>query len=438
METEIAKIWEYHIAEPKQLRPIHYLMAERNNKSAMDVVSRNVKRVIIDRLLDKSLKKVTVPEEIEGYPVLEMANGVFENCTQLEEVEIPDTVSAISMNLFSGCESLKRVKFPAGISRLGLGTFRDCTSLTEMELPENLKGINAEMFQGCTSLKKITIPKDVFFLGANAFEKCTSLEIIELPEGLKKIEIGVFQECINLKELQIPDSVNEISNLAFKGCTGLKEISLPDGITKIEFGTFKNCKSLERIRIPASVINIGIRQLSWITAMKEEDIGKTVQENPLEGCDNLREICVYGGSYAEEWARECGYRSILCVEELPLEYFIKEESQTAVIKGLHKYNMDRLVIPGVIEHCRVVGIANNAFAFCDNLTSVVLPETVQVIGENAFCMCGNLRSLYLPASIRYIDETALVGCTELETIYIKSDSYAEQWAMEHGLKVIPY
>lgn len=438
METDSMKIWEYHIAEPKKIRQIHYLLAEQGNKSSMALLARNVKRVVIDRLLDETLTEAIVPKELDGYPVIEIADKAFRNCTQLESVEFPDTVGTIHGEVFAGCENLKRVRFPESIDRVGHGLFKDCTGLTEMELPCSLKTINFEMFQGCTSLRKVILPEEIFFLGNQAFEGCVSLETIELPEQLKKIEIGVFRNCKSLQELRIPDSVSEIGDWAFEGCTGLKEISLPEGIIKIEKRTFQNCSSLERIRIPASVINIGTDRLNWITAMKDEDIGKVVQDNPLEGCDNLKEICVYAGSCAEIWAKENDYQHILFIEELPVEYFLKEETQTAVISGLQKRNMDKLVIPGVIENHIVVGLANEAFAFCDNLTSVVLPETVQVIGEGAFRMCSNLLSLYLPASVRYIDDTAIVGCTEFEAVYIKPDSYAEQWAMEHGLKVIPY
>lgn len=435
METENVKMWEYHILEPKKVSQALLESAKRKNPVAMKYLAKYVKRVVIDRLLDESLKEVVVPEELEGYPVKGIADKAFQNCKQLESVEFPDSIDVIGGKVFAGCENLKKVRFPAGIDRIGHGLFEDCTSLTEMELPDSLKSISFETFQGCTSLKKVTLPERIRFLCSQAFKDCVSLETIELPEGLKEIGIGVFEGCKSLKELWIPDSVNKIGSGAFKGCTGLKEISLPEGITKIDRGTFENCTSLEKLRIPAGVINIGTERLDWIIAMEEEDIGKVVHDNPLEGCDNLKELCVYAGSYAEEWARENGYESVLCIEELPVEYFLKEETQTAVIKGLHIRNMDKLVIPGVIEHCLVVGIANEAFAFCDNLTDVALPEMMQVIGEGAFRMCSNLYSLSLPASVRYIDETAIVGCTELKKIYVTSDSYAEQWAKEHGLEV---
>ena len=423
MEFMGSQLWEYHVREKKK-RAIPRRTAESEPG------------IVIDRLLEETLKEVMIPAEIDGYPVNEIGKKAFMNCKQLKSVALPDTISVIREEAFSGCERLTRINLPTGLKHVMRGIFRNCTGLEEVEFPSEMLFISIEIFQGCTSLKKVKLPEKLVLLGNHTFEDCVSLETIELPGTLRKIGFGAFMNCKSLKMVQLPRSVTKISGWAFEGCSSLKEIALPEGITKIERDVFGDCSSLTRIRIPAGVINIGTDMLNWITAINVEDIGKIVQNNPLQGCNNLEEIFVYAGSYAEEWAKKIGYKDLLCVEELPVSYRICEETKTVEITELRDKTMRQLVIPGIIDGCPVTKISEEAFAFCNNLNHVVVPESVQVIGDGAFRMCYNLYSIQLPGSVTIIADTAIAGCTELKDIYVQADSYAEEWAMECGFNVI--
>lgn len=44
----------------------------------------------------------------------------------------------------------------------------------------------------------------------------------------------------------------------------------------------------------------------------------------------------------------------------------------------------------------VVGIAPQAFKFCNKLTSVVLPQSIVNLGNNAFENCSSLNSINIP------------------------------------------
>lgn len=423
MEFTENQLWEYHLKEKK-----------KRNISLGRFLEMET-GIVIDRLLDENRKEVKVPSEIDGYPVNRIGKKAFMDCKQLESVELPDSVVLIEEEAFAGCERLAKINLPAELRHFKHGIFKNCTGLTEVEFPSSPYYISFETFQGCTSLKKVKLPERLVSLQNKVFEGCVSLETVELPEGLRKIEQEAFRGCSGLKMLRLPDTVNEINAWAFDGCCSLKEIILPEGIIKIEKETFRGCTGLERIQIPASVVNIGIDRLNWITALNEENIGKIVITNPLKDCESLQEICVCVGSYAHAWARENGYRSILCTEELPVEYDIDEETHTAVITGLQNRKLERLVIPGWIENCYVTKIASEAFTFCDNLDSVVVPEPVRVIDEGAFRMCSNLRSIQLPESVVRIADTAITGCTDLKEVYVKVNSYAEEWATEYGFKI---
>jgi len=55
---------------------------------------------------------------------------------------------------------------------------------------------------------------------------------------------------------------------------------------------------------------------------------------------------------------------------------------------------------------------------CENLTSVVIPKGVTIIGNCSFLGCKNLRHVELPKGLRTIDVAAFTGCTSLESIVI--------------------
>ena len=75
-------------------------------------------------------------------------------------------------------------------------------------------------------------------------------------------------------------------------------------------------------------------------------------------------------------------------------------------------------IPARINGLPVTCIGNCAFLFCDNLTSVTIPETVTTIGHYAFNCCCGLTSLNIPDNVTNIGDSAFQYCTGLTTVTI--------------------
>ena len=66
----------------------------------------------------------------------------------------------------------------------------------------------------------------------------------------------------------------------------------------------------------------------------------------------------------------------------------------------------------------VTSIGNCAFANCDNLTSIIIPNGVTSIGDYAFKDCSNLTSITIPRSVTSIGSSAFYGCSSLTSITI--------------------
>ena len=115
-----------------------------------------------------------------------------------------------------------------------------------------------------------------------------------------------------------------------------------------------------------------------------------------------------------------------------LDYLTWEHVELGVrITGCDKSFEGSMVIPDHINGVAVVEISANAFAFCEKITSVVLPDSVEVVGEEAFYKCDELEELRLGAGITRIEENAIPYGV---TLVVDADSYAEEWCRENDRK----
>ncbi len=108
-------------------------------------------------------------------------------------------------------------------------------------------------------------------------------------------------------------------------------------------------------------------------------------------------------------------------DELGLSFFLKDDGTYAVEIGGAKY-LSEIEIPATYRGRPVteVGDFNGRGMDLPNdiLTSVVIPDSVTVIGNGAFLNCTSLLSVTLGEGVEYIAVGAFAGCTSLEKITI--------------------
>jgi hypothetical protein len=69
---------------------------------------------------------------------------------------------------------------------------------------------------------------------------------------------------------------------------------------------------------------------------------------------------------------------------------------------------------------RVVSIAQYAFVECDNLSHVILPNSVRIIGSYAFYDCRGPESITFGTGLKNIYDAAFNHCAKLKRIVCKS------------------
>lgn len=106
-----------------------------------------------------------------------------------------------------------------------------------------------------------------------------------------------------------------------------------------------------------------------------------------------------------------------------LAYSINSDNTTVTVVQDNQYHptySGDITVPDVVSNddkdYTVVAIGEQAFLQCRNLTSITLPETLQLIDKKAFYDCSGLATVIVPNSVETINQGAFMGCTGLKTV----------------------
>ena len=351
-----------------------------------------------------SLTSITIPNS-----VTRIDSRAFSDCTSLTSITIPDSVTRIGEFTFSGCESLKSITIPDGIEWICQHTFARCTSLTSVIIPDSVTSIDTSAFSDCTSLKSITIPDSVTSIDSSAFKDCKSLTSIKIPDSVTSIESSTFENCTSLTSIKIPDSVTSIESSTFENCTSLTSIAIPNSVTSIESSAFYGCKSLTSVTIPDSVTSIGDYTFDYCTSLASVTIPDSVTRigEGAFGSTSLTSITIPDGvtSIGDYTFASCTSLTSITIPD----------SVTSIGEGAFRdcTNLTSITIPD-----SVASIEKRAFRDCTNLTSITIPDSIASIGESTFENCTSLTSITIPNSVTSIGDYTFNNCKSLTIITI--------------------
>ena len=73
-----------------------------------------------------------------------------------------------------------------------------------------------------------------------------------------------------------------------------------------------------------------------------------------------------------------------------------------------------------MEYSQITEIGSMAFAWCSNVESIALSDSLSIIGYGAFLGCSSLKNIRIPARTTYIGYEAFSGCAGLTRIVSKA------------------
>ena len=419
---------------------------------------------------------LVIPNEIDGAPVVAIANSAFRSNTKIRSVtansvtevgeyafETNSSLVSITMNevlnlqraAFDRCGSLTTINMPK-VETIGDIVFGTASSLTEVSLPK-AKTLGVEAFGTCEKLSKVSLP-EATTLGNGVFLKGYALthtgeDGLYIP-NVTTIGTYLFRECTALTTVSMPN-ITAIGTYTFDGCKALTSVDLPL-ITSIPERAFQNCTSLPAFTNPAitSIGHYAFVNCSSLTAYNNTSV-TSLGNNVFEGCKNLvsanlPNVTSMGtGVFHQCTALDFDQVVLSKMTRIPDYTFQSCTGITTVILpndnmplvtaiGACAFRYDTGITSVTINTAMTLGsesfrdctnnqsisaplvtaIPNYTFYNNNKLTTVNLPE-VLTIGSNAFDCCKSLPTLSLP-KVQSIDNYAFGTNSSLTEVSLPS------------------
>ena len=309
-------------------------------------------------LQNSGAKRVVLPPS-----TVYIGHGALRDCSALTSVSLPDSMSnRLFLDMFEGCTNLKSVDIPDGITDIHEGDLASCPNWTDIyydnwgrvwnrvvsnvrdSIPDRMNvhfkdniydsgscGENVTWtltadgtltisgtgamtdytydsrspWYSCrTYIKRVVMQQGVTSIGDHAFWDCSGLTSVTIPDGVTSIGDYAFAYCVSLTSATIPEGVTSIGGSAFSGCSGLTSVTIPSSVTSIGWSAFENCTALTFMTIPESVTYISEEVFSNCIRLARVTIPKSVTEISSKAfyyCDSLTDV-YYAGT-AADWAK---------------------------------------------------------------------------------------------------------------------------------------
>ncbi|MCR4654557.1 MAG: leucine-rich repeat domain-containing protein [Eubacterium sp.] len=321
----------------------------------------------------------------------------------------PDTATLVSCH--SDATELKIPEYIDGkkITEIGDCAFSGCKNVTSLELPDSVEILGGYLFEvSGNSLVSLKLPaneiKEVkraswkppfsfwYEEDFGPFGGCSNLRNVEIPKGWTKVPAYLFEDCSGLENVEIPETVTELGERAFLG-SKISYVVIPDSVKTIDYECFAGCPFKGAF---------GGRNLQLINEYDykywDDYCGG---ENPRATFgDGTGTFYGYKGSYLEgwtidhadyedhEWVTESKY-SFVDLEEYEKDhkdYEIETNEEAPCTASIVKYNGNKteLKVPEFIDGKVITEIGDWAFRDCENITSLELPDSVEVLGFDLF------------------------------------------------------
>ena len=394
----------------------------------------------------EGLTDVRIPDSVEI-----IYGGAFEGCG-LTSVRIPDSVSTICMRCFYNCRNLESIDLVTGLTTIERLAFYGCRKLASVVLPDGFTTLGEGAFTNCYFLREIYIPESAAFSeydpsifggsdgvtiygirgsSAEAMANAAGLPFREGGRCGREVVWNLNEEgtvyifgvgpmkdytagdpspfCNDARILRVEFSpwVTGVGDRAFAGCSALLNINMPylHGIEYFGEGAFQDCTGLRGVPM-TSVTYIG--------------------PDAFSGCTNLG-ACYFADSdinIADQAFRDCPDLLFYVYPYTPAYWYAVNRDIPVIL--IIPFETPDYVTP---HDLRII----EEEAFKGTPEEVIqLTDGVEKIGKRAFAECENLRKIAIPDSVTEIAPDAFDGCPEDMIIFGNAGTAAYTFAREKG------
>lgn len=241
---------------------------------------------------------------------------------------------------------------------------------TELVLPDFIKKIGTKAFQQ-SKITKITLNEGLTVIEELAFG-WSQISEINFPESLTTIETAAFYSCDNLHVVDLSKTkLTKIAHEAF-AFGDVRELKLPAGIKDIEYQAFIDSKNMKSLVLPEGLLRLGneaFREVG-IISLKMPNSVAFMEQRVFYHAANLETVETYGAYDPDN-----------------------KEVEVAVMEA-------------------------STFEGCTKLKSFAIPKGVKIIGQNTLTKSPDLTTMIIPATVEQIKYNAF-GNASLKTVTIE-------------------
>lgn len=339
----------------------------------------------------------------EGTRVI--AGSAFSGEDAVIEAVLPSTLEVIGYDAFDCCENLEKINIPDSVREICASAFSECEKLAVIETENTIADIDSfalygtkwmaeqkgDMISLCNTLllytredsafEDVFIPEGIRKISNFTFELCENMGIIHIPESCTEISEWAFQDS-SFKGFKVDENnpeymSDDMGNLLSKDKTKLiryaalseaEEYSVPEEITYIADDAFSNAEYLKKINIHGNVKHIGQDAFFKTTALEAITVSEA-NEN---------------------------YKSI--------DGVLFDKKGTVLLSYVNGSDALSYTIPdGVTE------VQGWAFAHCEKIEEIVIPDSVERFGSILSCKNLNYSGLISDRE-EFVSEIFLQDC----------------------------
>ncbi|ELP94510.1 hypothetical protein EIN_209190 [Entamoeba invadens IP1] len=347
--------------------------------------------------------------EILTLPIDEIDYDAFSNTTDIEDSQIPRSVTKIGNRAFSNC----------GIKNL------DLTNVTQIGCYGNLDSVTAvtlnrkmqfKHFQYLHNLSKIEFGNSYRNKTFNLKAACYMKSILDANNIIYEQGFVFTKADVTHFGGKVPSYCSRIGGQAFHKAD-ITSIEIPKGVTKIS-DPIKQCDSLEIIETE--------------TFLKCFDLF-------VENCQKLRELAWRGKG--KVCIQNCPNLTAVTFTEIPKQFvssidfsYCKKLKEMVIEKmpqnGVFKERVSSYVFDLLKDKSKFVNVVFDNVDEND-VPVYMVPDGINIIPKGTFQNRKNLQRVVMPTSLKKIERGAFCGCENLmEVVGMNKEVHIENHAFE--------